>query len=150
MPTPGLQAGLAKRATSANSSSSSPTRIPAGATPNPRRTARPQGRNRSHHGGRHPGEHWHRPAPERSRRRTWRQFLSHWETLYACDFFAVETLGAFGTVRYMVFFVMELKSRAAHIAGVRVDPDGAFMAQVARNLLDPVDGLLRNATISHP
>jgi hypothetical protein len=28
------------------------------------------------------------PAPERSRRRTWRQFLrSHWETLYACDFF---------------------------------------------------------------
>jgi putative transposase len=40
------------------------------------------------------------PAPERNRKRTWRQFLrSHWETLYACDFFAVETLGVFGTVR---------------------------------------------------
>ena len=87
------------------------------------------------------------PAPERSRRRTWRQFLgSHWETLYACDFFSVETLGAFCTVRFMVFFVMELKSRAVHIAGVRVNPDGAFMAQLARNLLDPVDGFLRNAT----
>jgi hypothetical protein len=52
------------------------------------------------------------PAPERSRQRTWGAFLrSHWETLYACDFFAVETLGVFGTVRYMVFFVMELKTR---------------------------------------
>ena len=46
----------------------------------------------------------------------------------------------------MVFFVIELKSRAVHIAGVRVDPDGAWMLQVARNLLDPVDGFLRNAT----
>jgi len=34
------------------------------------------------------------PAPERNRRRTWKQFLrSHWETLYACDFFTVESLG---------------------------------------------------------
>ena len=81
------------------------------------------------------------PAPERCRRRTWRQFLqSHWETLYACDFFSVDTLGAFGTVRFMVFFVMELKSRAVHIAGIRIHPDGAWMAQIARNLLDPVDG----------
>ena len=45
------------------------------------------------------------PAPERRRKRTWKQFLRrHWETLYACDFFAVETLGAFGTTRFMVFF----------------------------------------------
>jgi putative transposase len=38
------------------------------------------------------------PAPERRRQGTWKQFLGrHWETLYSCDFFAVETLGAFGT-----------------------------------------------------
>jgi hypothetical protein len=38
-------------------------------------------------------------APERIHNRTWKQFLrSHWETLYACDFFAVETVGMFGTV----------------------------------------------------
>jgi hypothetical protein len=38
------------------------------------------------------------PSPERNRKRTGKQFLqSHWETLYACDFFAVETLGVFGT-----------------------------------------------------
>ena len=81
------------------------------------------------------------PAPERTRKRTWKHFLkSHWETLYACDFFSVETLGSFGTARVMVFFVIELKSRAVHIAGIRVAPDGAWMKQIARNLLDPVDG----------
>jgi putative transposase len=87
------------------------------------------------------------PAPERTRKRTWKHFLrSHWETLYACDFFSVEILGTFGTVRVMVFFVIELKSRAVHIAGIRVVPDGAWMKQIARNLLDPVDGFLRHAT----
>jgi transposase len=87
------------------------------------------------------------PAPERNNKRTWKQFLrSHWATLYACDFFAVESLGMFGTVRVMVFFVIELRTRAVHIAGVRINPDGAWMIQVARNLLDPEDGILRNAT----
>ena len=87
------------------------------------------------------------PAPERNRKRTWKQFLkSHWETLYACDFFSVEVLGAFGTVRHMVLFVIEIKSRAVQIAGVRIAPDGDWMKQIARNLLDPVDGFLRNAT----
>jgi putative transposase len=87
------------------------------------------------------------PAPERNRKRTWKQFLrSHWETLYACDFFSVEVLGVFGTVRYMVFFVIEVKSRAVQIAGVRIAPDGDWMKQIARNLLDSADGFLRNAT----
>jgi len=87
------------------------------------------------------------PAPERTRKRTWKPFLkSHWETLYACDFFSVETLSIFGTVRVMVFFVIELKSRAVHVAGIRIAPDGAWMTQIARNLLDPVDGFLRHAT----
>jgi len=46
----------------------------------------------------------------------------------------------------MVFFVIELRSRAVHVAGMRINPDGAWMLQVARNLLDPEDGFLRNAT----
>jgi putative transposase len=38
------------------------------------------------------------PAPERNRKRSWGHFLKcHWETLYACDFFSVETLGVFGS-----------------------------------------------------
>jgi putative transposase len=55
-------------------------------------------------------------------------------------------LGVFGTVRYMVFFVIEFKSRAVQIAGVRVAPDGDWMKQIARNLLDPADGFLCHAT----
>ena len=76
------------------------------------------------------------PAPERNRKRTWKQLLrGHWETLYACDFFAVETLGVFGTVRYLVFFVIELKTRAVEIAGIRIAPNETWMKQVARNLV---------------
>jgi putative transposase len=87
------------------------------------------------------------PAPERIRKRTWKQFLKcHWETLYACDFFSVETLGVFGTARFMVFFVIEVHSRAVEVAGVRIAPDGEWMRQIGRNLLDPVDGFLRHAT----
>ena len=86
------------------------------------------------------------PAPERGRQRTWKQFLrSHAETLYACDFFTVEVLSLFRTVRTLVFFVMHVQSRAVRIAGIRIAPDGAWMKQVARNLLDPADGFLRDA-----
>src|ERR1039457_2860167 len=68
------------------------------------------------------------PAPERERKRTWKRFMkSHWDTLCACDFFSVEALGPFGTVRYMVFFVIELKSRAVEIAGIAVDPGEEWM-----------------------
>ncbi len=57
----------------------------------------------------------------------------------------VEALGLGGTVRYLVFFVIALKTRAVEIAGIRVDPDGEWMKQMARNLTDPVDGFLRSA-----
>ena len=87
------------------------------------------------------------PAPEREKKRTWKRFMKmHWDTLYACDFFGVEALGLFGTVRHMVFFVIQLKTRAVEIAGIRVDPDGEWMKQMARNLVDPVEGFLRGAT----
>ena len=47
----------------------------------------------------------------------------------------------------MVFFVIEIKTRAIHIAGIRVAPDADWTKQVARNLVDPepIDGFLRNA-----
>jgi transposase len=86
------------------------------------------------------------PAPEREKNRTWKRFMKmHWETLYACDFFSVEALGITGTVRYMVFFVVQLRTRAVEIVGIAVDPGEAWMKQVARNLTDPVDGFLRGA-----
>jgi putative transposase len=65
------------------------------------------------------------PSPEREKKRTWKQFIkAHWESLSACDFFTVESLGLGGTVRYLVFFVIALKTRAVEIAGIAVDPDG--------------------------
>jgi putative transposase len=86
------------------------------------------------------------PAPERKKKRMWKQFMkSHWDTLYACDFFSVEALWITGTVRTMVFFVIDLKSRAVEIAGIAVDPGEAWMKQVVRNLTDPMDGFLRGA-----
>jgi hypothetical protein len=82
----------------------------------------------------------------REKTRTWKQVIkAHWDSLYACDFFSVETLGLGGTVRYMIFFVIELKTRAVEIAGIRVDPDGEWMKQMTRNLSDGVDGFLRQA-----
>ena len=86
------------------------------------------------------------PAPERDKKRTWKQFITaHWDSLCGCDFFSVETLGLGGTVRYLVFFVIALKTRAVEIAGIGVDPDGNWMKQVARNLTDSMDGFLRDA-----
>ena len=87
------------------------------------------------------------PAPEREKSRTWKQFMkTHWDSLCGCDFFTVEALGFTGTIRYMVFFVVAVKTRAVEIAGIATNPDGEWMLQMARNLTDSVDGILRNAT----
>jgi hypothetical protein len=50
-----------------------------------------------------------------------------------------------GTVRCVVFLVIEIRTCAVEIAEIGVNPDGELMRQMARNLTDPVDGLLRNA-----
>lgn len=84
------------------------------------------------------------PAPERGRRTSWAAFLkTHLDVLAAADFFAVELPTLRGFVRHLVFFVMDLASRRVHIAGVAIDPDGAWVTQTARNITDPVDGFLR-------
>ena len=48
-----------------------------------------------------------------------------------------------GLVRYVVFFVMNLKTRAVEIAGITRQPHEAWMMQGARNLTDACDGFLR-------
>ena len=48
-----------------------------------------------------------------------------------------------GLTTYYILFLIDLKTRRAHVAGLTTMPDGAFMAQVARNLTDPEDGFLR-------
>ena len=88
------------------------------------------------------------PVPERSQRTPWKTFLqAHWAGLAACDLFTVEVLTLDGLKRYLVLFVIELKTRYIHIAGIHPVPDGAWMEQMARNLTDPDEGFLR---ASHP
>jgi putative transposase len=83
------------------------------------------------------------PAPTRGRRRSWATFIrAHLAAVAACDFFTVEVLSWVGLVRYHVFFVIDLASRRVEIGGITRCPDGMWMEQVARNLLDSVDGFL--------
>ena len=57
-------------------------------------------------------DHGIAPAPERSQRTPWKTFLqAHWEGLAACDLFTVEVLTLDGLKRYLVFFVIELRTR---------------------------------------
>jgi putative transposase len=59
------------------------------------------------------------PAPERRTKTPWKTFLAaHWDGLAAADFFTVEVLTMGGLVRYVVFFVINLKTRAVEIAGI--------------------------------
>ncbi len=89
-------------------------------------------------------EHGIDPAPERTQRTPWKTFLqAQWAGLAAADLFAVEVLTLAGLRRYLVFFVIELKTRRVHIAGIHPQPGGAWMEQMARNLTDAVDGFLR-------
>src|SRR5262249_26249526 len=82
------------------------------------------------------------PAPERPT--SWRTFLrSHADAIAAMDFFTVEAWTARGLVTRYVLFAIDIATRAVEIAGVTTNPNTQFMAQVARTLVDNVDGFLR-------
>ena len=83
------------------------------------------------------------PAPGREKRTSWKTFLkAHWDVMAATDFFTVEVWIPPGLSTHYVMFVMRLKTRAVHIAGITTAPNGAYMKQVARNLTDVSDGFL--------
>ena len=72
------------------------------------------------------------PAPERGTKTPWKTFLAaHWDGLAAADFFTVEVLTWRGLVRYVVFFVMKLKTRTVEIAGITSQPHEPWMTQIA-------------------
>src|SRR3954467_3280651 len=83
------------------------------------------------------------PAPERSRKTTWKEFLTqHWELIVAADFFTVEVWTAKGLQRFIVLFFIELSTRRVEISGISAAANGLWMSQIARNLTDCVEGLL--------
>jgi putative transposase len=81
------------------------------------------------------------PAPERNRKTTWKQFLRrHWAQIIAADFFTMEVWTCTGLARFMVLFFIDLSSRRVEIAGIASSANGLWMAQIARNLTDVIDG----------
>jgi putative transposase len=84
------------------------------------------------------------PAPERSRKTTWKEFLTqHWELIVAADFFTVEVWTRRGLQRFMVLFFIELSTRKVDIAGIGAVANGLWMSQIGRNVTDAVDGILK-------
>ena len=84
-----------------------------------------------------------KPAPDRPS--SWKTFLkAHWGEVAATDFFTTEVWTPLGLKTFYVLFVIDLKTRRVQIAGVTRYPTDAFMAQVARNLADAVDGYLKS------
>jgi hypothetical protein len=71
------------------------------------------------------------PAPERARS-SWRAFLRQQVSALACDFLTVET--AFLQRIYVLFFISLATRRVEYIA-CSSSPDGAWVAQQARNLV---------------
>jgi transposase InsO family protein len=89
-------------------------------------------------------EHGLDPAPERSKRMPRKTFIkAHVGALAAMDFFNVEALSLAGLVRYSVLFVIDIQTRRVQIAGIARQVNGDWMKQVARSLIDDVDGFLR-------
>jgi putative transposase len=64
--------------------------------------------------------------------------------LAATDFFTVEVWIKSGLITFYVLFVIELAARRVHLAGITINPDSAWMKQVARELTNFQDGFLRD------
>src|SRR5215510_13226828 len=84
------------------------------------------------------------PAPERSRKTTWREFLDrHWQQILASDFFTIEVWTRNGLQRFVILFFMELSTRRVEIGGIASRANGLWMTQIARNLTDGIDGFFK-------
>jgi transposase InsO family protein len=88
-------------------------------------------------------EHGIDPSPERGRRMSWATFIkAHLGVIVGMDFFTVEAVTWLGLVRYHVLFAIDVASRKVAILGIATNPGGSWMEQMARNLVDAVDGFL--------
>lgn len=88
-------------------------------------------------------QHVIEPAPERSRKTTWKEFLTrHWEQIVAADLFTIEAWTATGLQRLVVLFFIEPLTRRVEVGGIAKVVNGLWMTQIARNLTDAVDGFV--------
>ena len=76
---------------------------------------------------------------------SWSEFLKiHKDVIGATDFFTAEVWTPFGLVTYYVLFFIQVKTRKIVIGGITANPNGEWMAQIARNLTG-WDGELESA-----
>lgn len=86
-------------------------------------------------------EHGLEPAPERSRKTTWKEFLTRpREVIVAADFFTIEAWTGRGVTRFVVLCLIDLSSRRVEIAGLARQANGLWMSQVARHRSDAGEG----------
>ena len=82
-------------------------------------------------------------APKRNGQMSWDEFLgAHWEVMAGTDFFTTEVWTMRGLVRYHVLFVIRLATREVKVVGIVPEPNGEWMKQIARNLVDCETGFL--------
>jgi len=91
------------------------------------------------------------PAPGRVKKTTWKEFLiRHADQIAATDFLTIEVWTMKGLQRFMVLFFNEVSSRLVQLGGIAKCPNGFRTDQIARNLADCEDGLLkRNRYLIH-
>jgi hypothetical protein len=83
------------------------------------------------------------PAPERGKRMSWTTYIkAHLGVIVGMGFFTVEAMTWLGLARYHVLFAIDIASRKVEILGIAVNPGGPWMEQMARNLVDALDGFL--------
>jgi len=76
------------------------------------------------------------PAPHRSKRVGWSEFLeAHWQSIAAMDFFTIEAWTLKGLTRFHVLFVMDLSTRRVEIAGISSALHGAWVLNALRESL---------------
>ena len=74
---------------------------------------------------------------------SWATFIkAHLGVIVGMDFFTVEAMTWLGLVRYHVLFAIDIAIRKIEILGIAVNPGGPWMEQMARNLVDAIDGFL--------
>jgi putative transposase len=84
------------------------------------------------------------PAPKRSQKTTWKEFISaHVAVLTGVDFFTVEVLTWRGLATYYVLFFIQLETRRITLAGITRHPTAEWMLQMSRNATDEESGHLR-------
>ena len=85
------------------------------------------------------------PAPERKKTTTWKDLIrTHLDLLVATDFFTAEVWTPLGLKTYYVLFLIRLKTRELHVAGLTRWPNEQWMAQIARNITMDEYGFLRS------